>query len=425
MKFFSKLKKRKTTDKSKNKKKNKKATEEKEQKQNAEKRKKESSELKSKISKESSRKKRTMLKSKRERRREKANRDRNFDMFRGWFGDRDTRTRQGLINAFLVLLAMTGIVLGTFLIFSGLANRQEYLRTNTTPIGEELEFKSSEAKLKFGGAWTDKNRDVTVVKLGYNKKAREELSTKGSQYKLFVVDNENKIQKKVKMSYGVLGTQGDGFLIIDGKLDEKAYQIVMTNQLNLNIGDNANTSSGGKSKSEKLADNADELTQSELEQSLSNTQSSDVGDNGRIDFNENSTKPSVDYIDFRVNAYSEKTKVIKDTLRKPDGSVDYSKVLDETTVNDMIENINQSIKAKKEETKQFKRSLKEFEDRVKENKDDDDAKSNIESLKKKIGENEESLDKLEKLREQYENSDFDKGSFGDMQEKYKVIKSTK
>ncbi|MCW0998231.1 flagellar biosynthesis protein FliS, partial [Streptococcus anginosus] len=90
--------------------------------------------------------------------------------------------------------------------------------------------KSSEAKLKFGGAWTDKNRDVTVVKLGYNKKAREELSTKGTQYKLFVVDNDNKIQKHAKISYGILGTQGDGFLIIDGKLDKKAYQIVMTNQ---------------------------------------------------------------------------------------------------------------------------------------------------------------------------------------------------
>src|SRR5699024_10075019 len=207
---------------------------------------------------------------------------------------------------------------------------------------------------------------------------------KGTQYKLHIVDDSNKVQDKIKMSYGILGTQGDGFLIIDGKLDEKAYQIVMTNQLNLDVGsDTTTSSSGSRTESEKLASKADDLTQSELEESLSGTQSSDVKDNGRISFEENSKKPSVDYIDFRVNSYSDKTKVLNESLRKPDGSVDYSKIMDKTTVDKKTKDINDSIKVKEEETKQFKRSVKEFEDRVKENKDEDDAKSNIDELKKK------------------------------------------
>lgn len=412
MNFLSKFKKRKSTDK-----KNEKTKKE------TEKRKRDKHVDKSEMSKQSGKKRKPLIKSKRQRRREKENRDRNFDMFRGWFGDRDTKTKQGLINAFLVLLAFATIALGVLLTFSGFAKRQEYLKTNTTPIGEDLKFKSSEAKLKFGGAWTDKNRDVTVVKLGYNKKAREELSTKGTQYKLFVVDNDNKIQKHAKISYGILGTQGDGFLIIDGKLDKKAYQIVMTNQLKVTKGDSTEETTGDKSDAEKLANSNDKLTQSEIESSLSGTEAGDVDSKGRIDFTKNSSKPSVDYIDFRVNAYSEKTKVLKDSLRKPDGSIDYSKILDKTTLNKMIKKIDGSIKAKKNEIKRYKSSRKEFEDRVKENKSDDDAKSNVESLKKKIEEDEDALDRLENLKDQYENEEFDKSSFGDMQEKYKVIHS--
>jgi len=421
MNFFKLFKKRKTTSKS-NGNKDKASSNDDVKK---DKRKKINSEAKSKVAQESAKKKRSMLKSKRERRREKANRDRNFDMFRGLLGDRDYRTKQGVINALIVIASFACIAVGIMLTMSGFASRQEYMRTNTTPAGEELKFSNSEAKLKFGGAWTDKNRDVTVIKLQYNKKAREELSTKGTQYKLHIVDDSNEVQDKIKMSYGILGTQGDGFMIIDGKLDKKAYQIVMANQLNLDVGKNTTTSSSGsRTESEKLASKADDLTQSELKESLSGIQSSDVKDNGRINFEENSKKPSVDYIDFRVNPYSEKTKIINESLRKTDGSVDYSKIMDKTTVDRMIKEISKSIKVKEEETSQFKRSVKEFEDRVKENKDDEDAKSNIESLKKKIEENEKSLEQLEKLKKQYEEKDFDKSSFGEMQEKFKVIHST-
>src|SRR5699024_3948285 len=154
MKFFNLFKKRKTTSKP-NQSKSK-------EKQNKDK-KKENTATKSKDAQETAKKKRSMLKSKRERRREKANRDRNFDMFRGLLGDRDYRTKQGLINALIVIASFACIVLGVVLTMSGFASRQEYMRTNTTPSGEELKFSNSEAKLNFGGAWTDKNRDVTVI----------------------------------------------------------------------------------------------------------------------------------------------------------------------------------------------------------------------------------------------------------------------
>lgn len=372
-------------------------------------------------------KKRSLIKSKRERRREKAQRDKNFDMFRGWFGDRDYRTKQGLVNASLVILSLVLVISGITLTISGFSNRQEYMRTNTTPAGEERTFSSSDAKLTFGGAWTDKNKDVTVVKLLYSKKALEQLSTKGSKYKLFIVDNQNKVQDKIKMSYGILGTKGDGYLVINGKLDKKAYQIVMTNQLNpVNTSSSTSdfSSSSSRSETERLADKADDITESQLEESLSETRPSDIEDDGTINFEKNSKKPSVDYIDFRVNSYSEKTKVIDDTLLKPDGSVDYAKMVSETSVKRKLNQIDREISVDKSDIKNMKEKKEEFDDRVKDNKDDDDAKSNAETLKKDIEKKEQELKNAKTLKAKYENKDFDKSDFGETQEKFKVIHST-
>src|SRR5699024_12117798 len=54
-------------------------------------------------------------------------------------------------------------------------------------------------------------------------------------YILYLIYSEGKLTKKdVKVSYGIL-TQGDGFLFIKGHLSKKAYQIVLTNQSDIDV----------------------------------------------------------------------------------------------------------------------------------------------------------------------------------------------
>lgn len=91
----------------------------------------------------------------------------------------------------------------------------------------------------------------------------------------------------------------------------------------------------------------------------------------------------MDYIDFRVNTYSDSTKVINDNFQKPNGEIDYSKVIDKTTIDDVVKAVDKDIKQNKEKTKSYKSGIKEFEQRVKKNKDDKDAKENIKTLKKR------------------------------------------
>lgn len=363
-----------------------------------------------------------IFKSKRERRKEKENRDENFAMFRGIIGDRDYRTYQGMINGILVIVAFIIGVFGIYFTTNGLSKYNFDLENNTNPIGDELEFSRSEAKLKFGGAWTDKNKEVTIVKLNYNDKARQMLSTKGSKYKIFVVDDKRKLKGKVKMSYGILGTKGSGFLFINGKLDKKAYQVILTNQLDITPTESddssVSSSSGG------VDSNPEDLSQTELEESVSKIDKNDINKKGHINFDKNSHKPNVDYIDFRVNTYSKSTKVMNESFRKPNGEIDYAKALDKTTTKKAVENVDKSIKEENQKNKNDEIRLNEYKDRVKQNKDDEDAKEEIKSIKKDIKERDEKIEKYKKLKSRYENEDFDKSSFGDMQENYKMIHST-
>ena len=97
---------------------------------------------------------------------------------------------------------------------------------NTTPIGSSLEFARSGAEITISDVWTDQNRDVTVVKLGYSQNARKLLSTQGKTI-TYMATKEKDRPKKLEMSYGMLSTDGDAFLFLKGKLEERAYQVLL------------------------------------------------------------------------------------------------------------------------------------------------------------------------------------------------------
>src|SRR5699024_12617706 len=97
-------------------------------------------------------------------------------MFKGLFGDRDYRTKQGLVNALLFLVSISGVIFFTFVLISGIESWESYKHSNTTPIGDEIKFQKIGATLGRGGVWTDKKRDVTAINLRYDRKARNNIT---------------------------------------------------------------------------------------------------------------------------------------------------------------------------------------------------------------------------------------------------------
>lgn len=148
--------------------------------------------------------------------------------------DKTKRTKAGMRHLITLLSLIVIFVVGVMLYGYKSHDYKMYQMNNTTEIGSDLKFTKSESTVKIDDVWTDENRDVTVVKLGYDNKARDLLSTKGKNYNLYMVTDGDK--PDVKLKYGMLGTEGDGFLFIKGKLDKKAYQLYIANTVELTTG---------------------------------------------------------------------------------------------------------------------------------------------------------------------------------------------
>src|SRR5699024_4674745 len=329
-------------------------------------------------------------------------------------GDKDKRTRSNMGNLLITLGLIALFLFSIIFLIGRFYDYSEYKKYNTTPIGTELEFSKTKAKVHIGSVWTDKNRDVTMIQLKYDKGARNQLSTKGKNYRLYLVSEEEG-KPDVEMQYGILGTQGDGFLFIKGDLGERAYQVFIANQVELADNDDVDD---GEGNDLTVDSNPDEITDSQMEKALSESEGAD--EDGQWSFGKDSEEQSeADNIDFRVNAYSEKTKVYNGSFLTDDGEIDYGKIINQSNVKEKLKDINDQIDEREKRDKNLHSRLEEFESRAKDNKEDDEAKGQIKETKEDIQENKERLDVLKKMKDRYEHANFNKDDFGEMQEHYK------
>lgn len=347
-----------------------------------------------------------------------------FEMYHSILGDKAETTRKGFSTFAFLMFLFIGAILTVVWLFVAQLNYNQFKRDNTTDIGTELKFTKSGAKVSIGDVWTDKSRDVVMVKLKYDNAARKLLSTNGKKYKLYLIDEKRRKPKDLSMSYGVLGTEGDGYLFLKGNIKEQAYHILITNQVEFLTGGSDSDSSGseddGLGETSSISDqDADDLTDSAIRESLSDVNQGDVSDNGIIQFNKKD-KPRLDYIDFRVNAYSDTTNVYDGSFIDDKGDIDYGKVIEQTSLKQAIKTINDDIKKREDAEKRYNASIHEYKTRLEENEDDTKAKTNLEDAKDSKEQNEEELKNLRKLKKRYEEADFNKESFGEMQEEYKA-----
>lgn len=341
--------------------------------------------------------------------RNRASKERNnFYLVGGKYGDRDDRTKEGIRALHIRRISIFLLVVGTLLFVFKFSEMLDYMTNNSTPVGTELQFAKSGAPIKISEIWTDKNHEVTVVKLKYNKKARSLLSIDGDKYNLYFLHKPNH-KPDIEMKYGLLGTEGDGYLFIKGKLDKRAYQIYMTNTLEINYD---NTS--------KRSTDINVLKENEIEETLSNVSENTMNEDGvfKNAFKSKKKIPQFDNLNFRLNAYSENTKVYQGSFLDKKGEIDYGKVVSQTSLVNAVEKIENAIKEKKLERQSYTVSLEEYENRLKRNKKDEDTQSSIEKINRDIEKIDSSIKILEQELNRYKKATFSKDDFGKMQEKF-------
>ncbi|MEB6038041.1 hypothetical protein [Staphylococcus pseudoxylosus] len=340
-----------------------------------------------------------------------------FDSIGSTLGDTSKRTKSTksalywTLTAFILIsIGIVGTIKGTY----GLTN---YYATNTTQIGTDLVFSKSEATVKLSDVWTDKNKDLTVVKIKYSKQSRSQLSTIGEKYNLYLVSSDKNKPKVSKMQYGLLTTEGDAYLFIKGDLDKKAYQVWIANTVDLTT----DVSSGSTDSSNDIE------SQDDIARELSEVSNSDISSNG-IPFLSSDKKQTItaDNISFRINPYSESTKIYKGSFLNEDGSINYKKVVSQTSLDeaiDVLKNGNKDtvgLKTMENKLDELKVSKKEFQDRIKDNKKDKNAKKYLKDTEDSIKQQEEKIANRKEKIANFENSNFTKESFGRMQEKFEL-----
>ena len=334
-----------------------------------------------------------------------------YKVIGGILGDKDPRTKKSLRWLIFWIVCMAGFCLGLVLFINGKANMKFEIENNTTPIGTKETFSKSEADVTIKDVWTDKNRDLLVVKLGYNDSARKKLPVDGENYNITLLTN-NGNRPNLKGSYGVLGTEGDGYLFLKGDIKKEAYQIVIANQVQLSTGSDTEANGGTSER---------ELDEESMDKALSEASFEESDSKGHI-FNKLGNKdkaPRFDNINFRVNGYSDSTNVYNGSFLKGDGSIDYGKVVGKTSIDAAIKKADKKVDKRESEVKLYERSVKDFESRVKKNKKDKEAKKNLEKSKKSLEDAKENLETAKNTKEQWENLDYEKSDFGNMQEKLK------
>lgn len=347
-------------------------------------------------------KKRNKLKRLAEKRREKRKRNNQPEVMKSIFGDKDPRTRKHGRHTLFYIVFVTIFCLSVFMIVKGGIQWRHDTLMNTSKINSSYEFPLSKTSIKLGDVYTDKNRELTVVRLIYNKKADKNLPTNGKDYDVMIKSMD---KKNLKAFYGRLFPNGDGYLFIKGNMGDQPFQVGLRNKILINTGDNnSDIDNNGNIKDIK--------TKRDMVDSITGKSVRDANKDGIANiFKDTTEPPKWDAIDFRINAYSDTTSIYKGSFLKKDGSIDYGKVVQQMNTESKVKEFDKEIEILNSKIKGYDKSIKSRKDDLKRDKKNKNYRSYLREIEEKKKDDEEQMRKLKVLKQQHESFDFGKSDF--------------
>lgn len=225
----------------------------------------------------------------------------------------------------------------------------------------------SKGKLILGHNILSQDKKTLAVEIKYDMEAHQKLSSFGNRYKLRLVEAKNSKVGKLKIEYGIFGTDGSGVLEITNKQgfsnESFIVMLVDTDQL---------------LSSDDLTTNNSQVTDEEVDRCITSQLSGSQTDGqGSSDDSDKSTKKNSRPIYYvRLNAMN--------AQRSKRNWKDDKDIIKDLFVNANLKKIkNQEIEAQKK-LKNGKRSLDEMNKRLKENKNDQVAANNKNQLESQM-----------------------------------------
>ncbi|MEX2935972.1 hypothetical protein [Staphylococcus saprophyticus] len=336
------------------------------------------------------------------------------DILKTIFSDKDVRTRKSGRHALIYFILLFAAFFCLVMIINGGKNMYKDTVTNTSKIGTELLFPLSDSKVNLADVYTDKEHNLTVVRLAYGNEAHKSLPSDGENYDVLL---KSKNKKDIKATYGLLGSNGDGYLFIKGDMGNQPFQIGLRNKLNLSTGkSNDGISEGSVPKADSVNN------KSEMIDSITGTSEQSSNKNGIYDmFKDKSEKPKYDAVNFRINQHSKSTKVYNGSFLDENGEIKYGEVVKQMNVKSSVEKIDKQINNLEGKIETYDVSIKEYERKVKKDKHNAEAKADLNDAKDAKETTQKALEGQKRLKEQYNNYEFTKDSFEIMSQPDKTI----
>ena len=329
----------------------------------------------------------------------------------GKYGDYDIRTKR-TVRWGRYYKAMQVIAIGAIIwLLIGWQRYHEYVVSNSTPFGQTLTCTKSGATVTLEQVATDKNREVTIIELGYSNTSRQKLSIKGTNYGINIaVNKKSDLPDGMQVNYGILENEGNAYLIIKGKLKQEAYQFYLLNRFTFDDGSDTLYQSKQFLDKEKTS----------VEGMISNQPFKEADKNGLFNFS-NTQGPVQDFINFRINPYSKNTTVYDGSFLDENGEIDYNKIIHEIGVKRLIKETDTQIKLTKEKMEEIEKGVEEFTDRLLANPTSQEATRDLETAQKAYQDEKENLERYEEQKKFLNDSKFTKENFGSMNTDYNVI----
>lgn len=337
------------------------------------------------------------------------------------FGDTSSRTKTISKHAVSVMVAAIIFIICIPWYFWGSHTYKQILARSSSPIGTQMTFNRSQADVKIGDIYTDKNGDVLIARISVDTTAQAKLPYKGSDYKVYIASKSTNGLKSMPILFGRMSTDGDMFLVIP-KPTDTVYSIFIQNK-NF-IGE------GSLSASDKDTSEVADLSDNSIAAALSNykyddnTKSKSRG-TYQIASDDNDT------ISFRltINPASKdesfRPKVINADLLKKDGdteSFDFDAFFNKVFKESALKKMTAQYKVLSDNKARLEKTLRDYQERYAENENDTTAKAQIESVSSQIKDAENQLNELGDKISSYQNLKYDSSMFTNLQTKAKVIK---
>lgn len=324
--------------------------------------------------------------------------------------------RAGLFTKIGVIM----LLLGVGLYIRGSMKYSQVVKNSSSPIGTVLNFERSDANIEISDFYTDKTESCLIVRFKFDETTSNKLPYKGSDYKVFI--NSPELSEEVKempIIFGKMSTNGDAFLVIP-KPNNSVYSIFIMNTKYLDT--KTNVSSNKLSEYTKVDEDKDVL---DFSKALSNYQYNPDKKTNKTFVVEGNKK---DVVSFRLTKNpaikSEKylPKVLDAQLISEEGKFDFETFFNILFKESVTKELEAEFEKIGENITQLKSVLVENENRLKENKNDDVAKKEIDRLKNKIKELEQTKEDITAKLYGYYGLQYSDKLFTNLQTKARVFK---